>query len=242
MKAMNEIFSEIGVPDLSEEQKSEWNDRIERFDAETLERYVNDKFAKCGLGTEYLGCSFGSFRTDSPGQLKMKNSAMKFCTDVKGGKPMNLVLSGSCGTGKTHICAAILREFAGYVREYAYDLPVYSTIRYATIFGISDELYRSPSRSSVLSGYRNYDILVIDEVGRQVNRFENEADLLFQIVDARYQAGKSTVFATNIKGKKIGSYFNEATASRLKASGRLIYCDSQDIPDQRNSGNKIHTA
>jgi DNA replication protein DnaC len=93
-----------------------------------------------------------------------------------------------------------------------------------------------------MAGFRNYDILVVDEVGRQVNRFENEADLLFQIVDTRYQAGKSTVFATNIAGKKLGSCFNEATASRLKAFNRLIYCDSQDIPDQRISGEKIHTA
>lgn len=171
----------------------------------------------------------------------MKELAIQFCDYVKNGTPKNLVITGNCGTGKTHIAVAILRDFSGFVKEKVYDQPVYSKIRYATVSDISDEFHdadsfsNSKSRTSVASSYKNYDVLVIDEVGRLINKSENESDLLFRIIDARYQAGKSTILITNLSSKELYGMLNDATISRLKGFNRLMYFETKNITDYREN-------
>lgn len=239
-RVYEDLFTSI-APSMTDDQMKEWDNAISEYDKAEEKKYIQKRFENCGLGSEYWSCSFDSFNTDSEEKEKLKKFGQNFCRFVKSGCVKNLVLSGDCGSGKTHIAAAILREFAGNVKERVYDQPIYSKIRYTTTNDISDEFHdaesfgNSKSRMKVLSSYKDYDILVIDEVGRLVSKFENESDLLFRIIDARYQVGKSTVLITNMKAEEFRKHLNKATISRITAFDRLMYFDTKNISDFRKN-------
>lgn len=238
VKMFENFFDKI-CETMTEEQIAERDKAIDEYDRIEREEFAFNRFKNCGLGCEYWNCSLDSFNCDIPEQSKMKMAASQFCDFVKNGTVKNLVLTGDCGTGKTHIAAAILREFAGNIKAYAYDQPIYSKIRYATVSDISNELRdadsfsNNKSRTSVFNSFKEYDIFVIDEVGRNINKFENESDLLFGVIDARYQAGKSTIFITNESKKDFFELLGKASTSRISAFNRLMFLEIKNIPDQR---------
>ena len=227
---------------MTEEQKKEWDKTVEEAEKTETEKFAQNRFQNCGIGSEYWNCSFDTFVTETEEQRKMKDLALQFCDYLKNGISKNMVFLGDCGTGKTHISAAILREFSGNVKTYAYDQPIYSKIRYATVNEISDEFHdaesfnSSKSKESVSRSYRDYDILVIDEVGRLINKFESESDLLFRIIDARYQSGKSTILITNLDLDSLFELMNKATVSRLTGFNKLMFFDTKNINDYRQGG------
>jgi DNA replication protein DnaC len=157
---------------------------------------------------------------------------------VKKGEVKNFVLCGAVGTGKTHISVAIIRHIIQQVKGHIYEFPVYFTAQYATSADINDRLVSAQSFSSkerrvdIIEQYRTCDVLVIDEVGRMPSK--NEADMLFQIIDSRYQNNKSTVLCTNYNSDELKQAIGKAAVSRLGADGRLIFVNTDGIPDMRN--------
>lgn len=239
---MFEHFFDRIASTMTEEQKKEWDKTVEEAEKAEAEKFAQNRFQNCGIGSEYWNCSFDTFVTETEEQRKMKDLALQFCDYLKNGISKNMVFLGDCGTGKTHISAAILREFSGNVKAHAYDQPIYSKIRYATVSDISNELRdadsfnNNKSRTSVFNSFKEYDILVIDEVGRLINKFENESDLLFGIIDARYQAGKSTILITNLDLDSLFELMNKATVSRLTGFNKLMFFDTKNINDYRQGG------
>lgn len=231
-------FTEF-INSLSNEEKAELDERARDYDEKEMQNLIASRFSKCGLGTEYLKCSFENYNASTDGQRDMKNTALIFCDEVINGKRSNLILSGSPGTGKTHILAAILRTFAGYAKKYIDELPVYASIKYMTVSDISDKFFDARKLKSamyaenIIKQLGDYDVLAIDEIGRFKKTFVNEQDMLFKIIDKRYQNGKSTVFATNLNINELTNFFDNAMWSRLNNKDNLKIFSTDGIPDFR---------
>lgn len=224
---------------LSDEEKAELDKRARDYDEKEKQNLIVSRFSKCGLGTEYLECNFENYNAATDEQRDMKNTAISFCDKVITGKRSNLILIGSPGTGKTHILAAILRTFAGYAKKYIDELPVYASIKYMTVSDISDKFFDARKLKSamyaenIIKQLGDYDVLAIDEIGRLKKPFVNEQDLLFKIIDKRYQNGKSTVFATNLSINELTDFFDNAMWSRLNNQDNLKIFSTDGIPDFR---------
>lgn len=229
---------------LSDDEKKEREIAAARYEEQEKQERILIRFKRCGLGEEYLKLNFDNFFAESEAQSQMKDKALEFCEDVKAGNTRNLILAGNCGTGKTHIIAAILKSFAGHEKKCVCDMPVYSTIKYTTSSGISEALSdarkfkSSETESKVLQELGSYDVLAIDEVGRLDKKFESESGMLFKVLDKRYQNGKSTVLATNMDIETLMFFLGDATDSRLTAFGRGLFADTSGLSDFRNTENK----
>jgi DNA replication protein DnaC len=103
-----------------------------------------------------------------------------------------LLLTGPCGVGKTHLAVAILHGLIGKgVPCLFYDLG-------ALLKEIQDS-YDPASRASeskVLSPVREAEVLVLDELGA-AKPTDWARDMMMQIVGARYNDRRLTVFTTN---------------------------------------------
>lgn len=129
-------------------------------------------------------------------QLKLKHlSSLKFIKDSQ-----NVILSGNCGTGKTHIAIAlgIKACLEGY------------KVLFTTVPLFITQLKELKSTKN-LRGYQNklskYDLVILDEFG-YISSDKEGAELLFTHISLR--AGqKSTIITTNLSFDRWGEIFGD---------------------------------
>lgn len=138
--------------------------------------------------------------------------ARRFARDPKG----LLVLTGSTGTGKSHLCAATVLDVAQNLNSRV-GVPLYYTAQ-EMLSGIKRAM-RANSKSrdeggldadDLIDVLKEVGLLVIDEWGRQ-HATDWAQETLFDILGARYDAGRATMIATNLRLRD----FEAALQSRL---------------------------
>src|SRR5690625_4141996 len=122
-----------------------------------------------------------------PEQAKQKLASLKHLDFIKEGQ--NVILSGSPGTGKTHISIGLGMEacLAGY------------RVFFATVPSLINQLKESRSERTLRSfelRFEKYDLVIIDELG-YISFDKDGAELLFTHLSLR--AGrKSTIITSNL--------------------------------------------
>ena len=116
----------------------------------------------------------------------------------------NIIFIGSPGVGKTHLSIGLGIEACR------------QGVR--TLFINCHELILNLER--VMRRYERYDLLIIDELG-YLPVSANEAKLLFQLINGRYER-KSTIITTNVPLSSWGTVLN-STATAEAILDRLVY-------------------
>ena len=164
--------------------------------------------------------TFEGFRPRNHEQTRALGLAKEFVhrwPDARG-----LLLSGPVGTGKTHLLAAILKQMCvtrGVRASYVEISLLFATIRRGFNEG--------KSGGEIIGPLSRIDVLAIDELGKgRGSPFE--LDTLDELIARRYNAGKTTLFATNYslqepEAKALGM----VRTDELKESGResRLLCD-----------------
>ncbi len=108
------------------------------------------------------------------------------------GQAFFLLLCGSVGAGKTHAAAAILKHII---------LKTGSTGRFIEfqqlLFELRNCYSKGRSEEELLAPLRRCDVLVIDELGKARSENEWQMERLDDLVNARYNSGRITLFTTN---------------------------------------------
>lgn len=150
-----------------------------------------DHFNQVGLPGVVAHSSFENYR-GIEAQQRARDVAMNFAyTFKKGEVNRGFILSGPVGTGKTHLLAATLKHLVLEVgREARY---VEISLLYATIRRGFQE---GKSGGEIIGPLSDVDVLAIDEMGKgRGSQFEMET--LDELIARRYNAGRTTLFATN---------------------------------------------
>jgi DNA replication protein DnaC len=119
----------------------------------------------------------------------------------------DLIVTGKCGTGKSHILKALVIKACA--EEW--------TVRYARCVDLIDNLYAGLADGSYERRMKSWcrpTFLVIDDVGLgQLKRRDDEptaAHMLFTLLDRRH-ANTTTAITSNIKLSGWGKYLGDAT-------------------------------
>jgi len=158
---------------------------------------------------------FDNYRAFNEAQDRGRGVAMHFAHQyVKGVTAKGFILSGPVGTGKTHLLAATLGHLVlemGVRARYVEISLLYATIRRG--------FQEGKSGGEIIGPLSEVEVLAIDELGKgRGSAFEMET--LDELIARRYNAGRTTLFATN--------YSLEPERKQLRAAGPTGYRSTDD--------------
>lgn len=137
----------------------------------------------------------------------------------------NLLFYGSVGTGKTFLSNCIAREL----------LDSGHSVIYFTAFQLFELFSQTARRFDDTENFRQCyeallesDLLILDDMGTELpNTFT--VSKLFQILNERALAGKSTVISTNLSLREFRDVYSERIFSRITSAYTLLKFTGSDI-------------
>lgn len=204
----------------AEAEKAEQDRRNEQAGKRQRIEYL---LGRCGIPPRFADKSFDNYTPANPAARVALTAARKYAEafDSQSRQGRSLVLAGGPGTGKTHLAAAIgqhvIREFQGAV--------LFGTVSQA-LRRIKDT-YRKDSEqteSDVLQTMTDCDLLILDEIGAQIGS-EHEKQLMFEILNERYQGMRSTILISNLNATELETFLGHRVMDRYRECGVVLAFD-----------------
>lgn len=182
-------------------------------------RSLNERTAACRIPLRFADKDFSNFSPDSESSKRnlasCKDYADRFAEHLKSGRC--LILSGSVGTGKTHLAVSIAKQVLR--------LPM-TGVRYTTVSGLLSEIKATYSQGFdsneqyVMDAVIYPDLLILDEVGT-TKQSEFEMSTLFNLINARYERMVPTIVVSNLSLAHISDALGERCYDRLREGGGI---------------------
>lgn len=161
---------------------------------------------RSNLGKRFASRTFDTF---DPSSNKSIYAACKRYVENKvyDSEKNGLIICGSCGTGKTHLAAAIANSLADEGVSVLFD----------TFGGHLEKLkeeFNSNGEPKYLNFMKNVDMLILDDVGKE-KQTEWSESVMFGIINSRYESMKPVIITSNFSQSELEDYFGNACYSRL---------------------------
>lgn len=140
---------------------------------------------KSGLEEPLRRCTFRSFECSEQWQEKLKEKALQFLEKGKG----SMFVGGQCGSGKTHICTAVVGGFIKKGMSARYFVWREDSTALKAI--VNDKEY-----SAVLDSYKKTDVLYIDDLFKQTDIKDADIRLAFDLIDYRARNSLITIISS----------------------------------------------
>lgn len=188
-------------------QQEEGRKRAAELEKQNQRNRSERIFGRSGICELHRGCSFANYQVSNDGQKHALTMAKSYAHNFGNGFT-SFIFSGSCGTGKNHLAAAI----GNYLLQQDYSVLVVT---------VPDLMLRArkcydegQSESDLLDDLCKVDLLVLDEVGVQRDT-RNEWVLLNQIIDRRMASMKPVGVLTNLNYDELSKVLGERVMDRL---------------------------
>lgn len=194
------------------------------------QRFASDEFAKreaaraksAGVPPRYDHAGFKNYNTDLPEQKLALKSCAAYANAVRRGESGCLIMSGSTGTGKTHLAIATLRNVmyrtdASQPTKFA---------KYITSQAMADLVlgaYKRHDDSEFATVCRlvDHDLLILDEYGLDDQR-DVQVQAVHRVLYARYDACKPTMLISNAPPEQLKTMLGDRLWSRLNEQGQVV--------------------
>lgn len=200
----------------------EKNDKLEQSKAENeallKRRDWLLKIGSSGIPERFMNRTLSTYQpsNSNESQQKIFSFCKEYADDFKKNKSIGLsfFMLGMVGTGKTHLSIGIALEIMqnGYTSVFTSASKMLRSIK---------ETYRKDSEKSegeVIAIYSTCDLLIIDEVGVQRGS-DYEKDMLFDVINERYENLRPTIILSNLTLEEIKSYLGERVFDRVRENG-----------------------
>lgn len=210
--------------------------------ADQLKISLNSKHQKVLDGDWYFikdtdQMGFKNFEAESPEMIAAKQKSVDYVKSLLKGETRNLRLSGTTGTGKTHLAKAIARTFKHEGKSVAF-------ISADKLFSkIKGTFGNDHARERLDNQYSAFDLLVIDDVGVETSKANGEVSWSssewVRLIEMR--EGKSTVYTTNFDEESLAKVIGARAESRMSTNSDLVelYTD-KDYRKLKNDGNLFY--
>ena len=223
-KLMTRWMSWTSCPECAAEaeaqRKAEEEAKAKRAAEQRRANLIDSIYRDSGIPLRYAQAVFKTYK---PGCEKSKQALASCRSYVERwehvyDEGLNLIMTGTAGTGKTHLAIAVMHEL---IEKHTIG------VRYTTVSQLIRAIrstYNSdsgPTEQDVFDSYSRVPLLVLDEIGvKYASDFEKAA--IFEIIDNRYNDRLPTVLISNLALKAIAEVMGERTIDRLSEGGSVL--------------------
>lgn len=164
---------------------------------------------------------FKHFEKDTRDKELVYNAVYKMAMDVfEGKKTQNIIMTGKVGTGKTMLANCAINAL--FKSKSVRVIKLQDMLRKIKASYSKDAGY---SEQEAIDTFSSYDLLILDEVG--VSRdTDNDKNLIFDVMDGRYQNLLPTMIISNMNIDGIKETLGDRVVDRLRdGGGVLLGCD-----------------
>lgn len=181
------------------------------------------RVGRAGIPERFHDRSLKSYIAESDEQKKALEFSYDFADTFAGTKTgHSAIFSGKVGTGKTHLAAGVALRIMSRYNKHAVFITVQRLIR-----SVRDTWSKNSERteSDVIESFVAPDLLILDEVGVQAGS-DNEKQILFDVLNERYEKRKSNLLLTNLNVAECRQFLGDRVFDRLREDGgRFIVFD-----------------
>lgn len=214
------IWSVPSCPQCRLQEEQRQAELEERKQQAVRQERIASRLRNSGIPLRFQGKDFSSYTP--PTVAAAKNFAL--CCDYAENFPSfaargtSLILCGVAGTGKTHLACAIAHHIITQHGKSALYHQVSSVLRQVK------ETYNKTSKRTeqeVINLFAAPDLLILDEIGVQFGT-DAERNILFEIVNSRYEQMKPSILISNLNITGLVDYAGERTIDRMRENGGLM--------------------
>lgn len=165
---------------------------------------------RSGISPLHQDCRFENYQAYTADQRAALHQAIAFAKNFGSGFG-GFVFSGSCGTGKNHLAAAIGHCLINKGKSVLCITVADLMMRFRSTY----EKHAEWSEEALLRELCNVDLLVLDEIGIQHRNSDNTQILINQLVDRRTSHKKPIGMLTNLTGEQISGVLGERVLDRM---------------------------
>ena len=160
---------------------------------------------------------FKNFEDVTPEATAAKEKATAYVKELLEGQTKNLRLSGTPGTGKTHLSKAIARTLKHQGQKVAFIESKKLFNKLKSMFGnqVAQERFEKQ--------FSEFDVVIIDDVGvetRKADELSWSSGEWVSLIDLR--KGKSTVYTTNFDKESLKKVIGARSVSRMSENAEVI--------------------
>lgn len=226
------IYSMCPKCDAEISEKKANRERQERLMAK------KDQIAAAGIPTRYRQYDIMGISPMNDQQSEIITRCKKYADNFETIKKLgtSLVFTGQPGTGKTLIAMAMVKKIINvcvdsHTFDYGIDggfmMPV-CICKYVNVYDLFTEIkatYRKDSNESEMDILRHYTsphLLILDEIGVQ-NGTDYEANMLFRVINKRYEDMKPTILISNLSEGELTEYIGHRTIDRFRENHGAVF-------------------
>jgi len=186
-----------------------------------IKEKIRDLLASRGVPKRYLGCTLDSFRAIDISRKRVLGIIRRY-TEKPVSAGEGLFLTGSNGTGKTHLAIAIMRELIldDHLSCYFIKVP-------DLLLNIREHIANGLSEKDIIEKYKEYDYLFLDELGvEKVSEWVLQD--LYLILDGRSGALKPTIITSNLGLEEIEEHIGSRFVSRIVEMCKSVVMEFDD--------------
>ncbi len=192
--------------------------------AEVRQKRIAERLSTAGIPARFRACGFDNFVIhDGAGHEAQQRTALRMCQafvqrwEAVKARGQVLVMTGSTGTGKTHLACAIAN---GLIGQHA------AAVAFGTVSdhvrGVKAAFQRDSNMSErdAVRALIEPDLLILDEVGQRTTEYEQQ--LIFDVMNARYAEMRPMVLMSNLSVPELEEVLGDRLADRLNEVGVFI--------------------
>ena len=194
-----------------------------KVDSERAEKQARvsrwaERLGHACIPSRFQDRTLDNFHAETVEQHSALRLATGYAEEFSGGAMLSgrsLVFVGGPGTGKTHLACAIALRIMGRAGHSALFMTVYDAMRHIkSTWGGNSKL----SELQAVANLVEPDLLILDEVGQQYGS-EAERQILFDVLNKRYEARRPCILLSNLDMKDVVAFLGERVIDRLAEDG-----------------------